>query len=84
MKIHQDSAVSFVDTTLYIKLIGKLLDLTNNRPDITLSVQQLSQLVNSPTVTHFNATCRVLKYLKETVGHGCSFQGTQFYRFLGS
>lgn len=42
VKVYQDSAKPFNDTNLYRKLIGKLLYLTNTRPDITFDVQQLS------------------------------------------
>lgn len=82
-KIHQDSAEAFSDTRLYRKLIGKLLYLTNTRPDITFAIQQLSQHVNSPTITHFNVVCRVLKYLKGTAGRGLFYPRDSILQVFG-
>lgn len=64
VKIHQDTAEPYKDVSSYRRLIGRLLYLTNTRPDITFSVQQLSQYVSSPTMTHHTAACRVLRYMK--------------------
>lgn len=83
VKIHQDVLESFSDNTLYWKLIGKLLYLTNTGPNITSVVQQLSQFVNAPTVTHFNVACRVLKYLKGTPSRGLLFPRDSILQLLG-
>jgi len=58
------------DTTAYRRLVGKLLYLTNTRPDITHAVHQLSQHVAAPTTVHHQACLRVLRYLKQNPGHG--------------
>lgn len=48
----------------YQRLVGRLLYLNFTRPDITLAVQQLSQFVNSPRSTHWDAAVHMLRYLK--------------------
>lgn len=43
------------------------------RRDITFCTQQLSQILYALTTTHFNVTCRVLKYLKTFLSWGILF-----------
>nr|GEU38406.1 ribonuclease H-like domain-containing protein [Tanacetum cinerariifolium] len=47
-----------------IVITGKLIYLTNTRPDINYVVHFLSQHMHSPLQSHFKAALRVLKYLK--------------------
>jgi len=39
--------------------------LTNTQPDITFSIQQLSQFLDKPAIAHYNTTIIILKILKE-------------------
>lgn len=54
----------------YRRLVGKLIYLTITRPDITYSVQLLSQFMSSPTKDHMKTTRHVLRYLKLAPGKG--------------
>lgn len=38
------------------------------RPDITFAVSAISQYMQNPKQIHREAACRILKYLKQTVG----------------
>lgn len=58
------------DPRAYQRLIGCLIYLTVTRPDTCYAVQTLSQFMNDPKISHMEATTRVLKYLKATVGKG--------------
>jgi hypothetical protein len=42
VKLHNDDGKIFEDISLYRRLVGKLLYLTNTRPDIAYATQQLS------------------------------------------
>ncbi|KAL5722154.1 hypothetical protein ACHQM5_005711 [Ranunculus cassubicifolius] len=70
----------FSNVTLYRSLVGALQYLTITRPDITYSVNQVSQFMNSPTDTHFLAVKRILRYLKGTLGRGLFFDTNSPYQ----
>ena len=59
IKLHQDDGMPYEDIVAYRRLIGRLLYLNTTRPNITFSTQQLSQFLHAPTMTHYNAACRV-------------------------
>lgn len=52
------------DNTSYRKLIGKLLYLTNTRPNTAFAIQQLSRFLDKPHEAHLIAANRILRYLK--------------------
>ena len=67
---HLGSFLSTDDTSLYRRLIGRLIYLTNTRPDITYVVQHMSQFVAQPTSAHQQAASRILRYIKGSLGAG--------------
>jgi len=72
-KLHQDYSAPYTDVPSCIRLIGRLIYLTNTRSDITFATQQLNQFLSSPTEKHFSAATRILKYLKKCLGQGLFF-----------
>lgn len=48
----------------YQRMVGKLLYLTHTRPDIVFVVQTISQYMQKPKESHWNATLRVIRYIK--------------------
>ncbi|GKB02655.1 ribonuclease H-like domain-containing protein [Tanacetum coccineum] len=50
--------------TDYQKLMGKLIYLTNTRPDIFYVVHCLSQFMHSPLKSHLKTAFQILRYLK--------------------
>ncbi|XP_071704112.1 uncharacterized mitochondrial protein AtMg00810-like [Rutidosis leptorrhynchoides] len=69
-KLDQCEDAPKVDATCYRRLVGRLLYLQSTRPDVTYSVNVLSQFVADPRQPHMDAVYRVLRYLKTTVGQG--------------
>lgn len=72
-KLSQDATIPYSDASSYRKLIGRLLYLTNTRPDICFAVQQLSQYVANPLQHHYQAATRILRYLKSCPAKGLFF-----------
>nr|XP_016475818.1 PREDICTED: uncharacterized mitochondrial protein AtMg00810-like [Nicotiana tabacum] len=58
------------DATPYQKLIGKLLYLAITRPDINFVVHVLSQFMQQPKASHWEATLRLVRYLMGSSGQG--------------
>jgi len=73
IKLHSKESPLLEDISMYRRLIGQLIYLTNTRPDICFAVNHLSQFLSIPTMTHYQATLRVLRYLKANPGLGLFF-----------
>ncbi|XP_022041812.1 uncharacterized mitochondrial protein AtMg00810-like [Helianthus annuus] len=58
------------------KLIGKLIYLSLTRPDISYTVQFLSQYMHKPCQSHLDIALRLLRYLKQSPGRGVMFRKT--------
>jgi hypothetical protein len=71
VKLHNDDSKPYADISQYRRLVGKLLYLTNTRPDICFATQQLSQFLSKPTTDW--AGC--LDTRKSTTGY-CFFIGS--------
>lgn len=54
------------------RLVGRLIYLTSTQPNICYAVQQLSQFMHSPKLSHMDAAMQVVKYLKDSPGMGIS------------
>ncbi|XP_020207367.1 uncharacterized protein LOC109792370 [Cajanus cajan] len=72
-KLHKKSGTILPNPTPYHRLIGRLIYLTNTRPDISYCVQHLSQFVDSPTSAHQQEAFHIVRYLKNALGCGLFF-----------
>ena len=82
-RLHHDASATYPDAAAYRRLVGKLLYLTSTRPDITFATQQLSQFMAAPTMTHYRAATRLLRYLKGCPGRGLLFHRDSEVQLLG-
>ncbi|KAL5543044.1 hypothetical protein UlMin_010754 [Ulmus minor] len=69
-KLTQEDGDDLEDAIVYRRLIGKLLYLTLTKPNISYSINRLSQFLVQPKTSHIHAAKRVLQYLKGSPGHG--------------
>lgn len=58
----------------YRRLVGRLIYLTNTRPDLAYSVHILAQFMQKPLLPHWDAAIRVVRYLKGSPGQGIFFK----------
>ncbi|PKA46730.1 Retrovirus-related Pol polyprotein from transposon TNT 1-94 [Apostasia shenzhenica] len=57
------------DEKVYRSLVGGLMYLTHTRPDILFSVSLISRFMHKPSVHHFGAARRILRYVRATTNY---------------
>ena len=62
-----------VDATLYRQILGKLLYLTHNRPDLSFAVGLVAQFMQTPRESHWKAAKWILRYVRGTVQFGIHY-----------
>ena len=61
------------DSTKYRSLVGALQYLTFTRPDISFAVNKVCQFLHAPTIVHWTAAKRIVRYVKNTANIGLNF-----------
>ncbi|GAA0141000.1 transmembrane signal receptor [Lithospermum erythrorhizon] len=56
-------------------MVGKLNFLTNTRPDLSYTVQCLSQFMQRPCTSHLDALMHLLSYVSKTADQGIILRG---------
>ena len=64
-KLLKDEGELFEDTGRYRHLVGKLKYLTITRLDISYAVNVVSQFLEAPQVSHWEAITRIIRYVKK-------------------
>ena len=70
VKLTVDLLGKSVDSSLYRSMIGGILYLTTNRPDISYSVEVCARYQANPKVSHMISLKRIIKYVKTTADFG--------------
>nr|XP_043639305.1 uncharacterized mitochondrial protein AtMg00810-like [Erigeron canadensis] len=73
----------YSNPTLYRSLVGALQYLTITHLDISYAVNQVSQFLHCPTVTHFQELKRIIRYIKGTITHGLNFTKPKHCTLVG-
>lgn len=55
-------------------IVGALQYVTIMRPDNSFAVNQVCQFMHKPTIVHWSAVKRILRYLKNTHNHGLFYE----------
>jgi hypothetical protein len=82
-KLSKDEDGVKVDSTLYKQIVGSLMYLTATRPDMTFIVSLISRYIEHPIEMHLQATKRVLRYVKGTIGFGVFYKKGGNHELLG-
>jgi hypothetical protein len=73
---NQGVALNEKEQFKYRSIVGGLQYLTLTRPDISFSVNRVSQYIQNPTDAHWSAVKRILRFIKGTAGYGLNIQKT--------
>ncbi|XP_043714815.1 uncharacterized mitochondrial protein AtMg00810-like [Telopea speciosissima] len=69
-KLTKDTGLTFPDVTLYRSTVATLQYLTLTCPDLSFCVNKVCQFMQSPTLNHWMAIKRILRYIKGTTHYG--------------
>ncbi|KAH9791777.1 retrovirus-related pol polyprotein from transposon RE1 [Citrus sinensis] len=72
-KLKKNSGAAFDNPSLYRSIVGSLQYVLLTRPNIAYPVNKLSQFLAHPTISHWQACKRVLRYLQSTSHFGIQF-----------
>jgi hypothetical protein len=64
LSIADGAVLSSEDSTRYRSIVGALQYMTLTRPDIAFSVNKVCQFLHAPTIVHWSAVKRILRYLR--------------------
>nr|XP_016461275.1 PREDICTED: uncharacterized mitochondrial protein AtMg00810-like [Nicotiana tabacum] len=70
ISLDKDEKGNSVDETTYHGMIGYLLYLTANRPDIIFSICKCARFQSAPKESHLMAVKRIIRYLIRTTSYG--------------
>ncbi|XP_059668866.1 uncharacterized mitochondrial protein AtMg00810-like [Cornus florida] len=82
IKLSRDEDGETVDPTFFKSLVGSLRYLTCTRLDILFTVGLVSWFMERPTITHFKAAKRILRYIKGTLDFGLFYSFTNDFKFV--
>ena len=82
-KLSRNDGAEKVDETIYRKLVGSLIYLTNTRPDLVYAVSVVSRFMSEPSKLHFAAAKRILRYVQGTKSYGVVFQAEKDNKLVG-
>ncbi len=68
LKLYMEALV--VDIFLYQRLVGKLMFLTQTRPNISFAINMFNTFFHKPQTPHLDATKRLFHYIKRTLDLG--------------
>ena len=71
------------DPGRYRRLVRRLNYLTITRSDISFPVSVVSQFLQSPCDSHWDAVIRILRYIKGTPGHGMLYENRGHTQIVG-
>lgn len=68
--LSQFDSEAFSDPFLYRSIVDSLQYISLTRSDVSSAINKVCQFLQRPTVNHWAAVKRILRYLKQTLYHG--------------
>jgi len=82
VKLSSNSGTVLQDPTFYRRLLGQLNFLTHTRPDLSYTVQTLSQFMQTPCTGHLQAAYHTLRYLRKDPSLGLFINSSPSFQIL--
>ena len=83
LKLSEDDDGSTVDPTLFKRLFGILMYLTETRPDIMYGVSLISRFMESPKDSHWQEGKIILRYVSGTKYLGIMYSTSENFKLIG-
>jgi hypothetical protein len=72
-----------INSTTFKSLVESLRYLTCTHPDILYKISLVSKFMETPTMTHFKVSKRILRYIKGTIDFGLLYGYFNGFDFMG-
>ncbi|XP_039134341.1 uncharacterized mitochondrial protein AtMg00810-like [Dioscorea cayenensis subsp. rotundata] len=82
-KLKVEDGSGKVNSSKYRKMVGGLLYLIHTRPDIMYDVSVTSRFMQSPTMHHYGAVKRILRYISGTMDFGIHYTKCDELKLVG-
>ncbi|CAN0919070.1 Retrovirus-related Pol polyprotein from transposon RE2 [Linum grandiflorum] len=83
IKLCKDDNREKVDSIEIQRIVDRLRYLTCTRADILYAVGLVSRYMESPTMLHWNAAKRILRYIKGTTNYSLFYSNNDNFRLVG-
>eukprot|EP00253_Pinus_taeda_P004437 PITA_04437 len=83
LKLSREDSSKDFDLSLYKSIVGSLMYLTATRPDIMYAVSLISRFMERPKEAHWQATKRILRYVKGTKRIGILYTALECSDLIG-
>eukprot|EP00253_Pinus_taeda_P027989 PITA_27989 len=83
LKLSKEDSSKDFDPSLYKSIVGSLMYLTATRPDIMFDVSLISRFMERPKEAHWQATKRILRYVKGTKKFGILYNVSEHSDLVG-
>lgn len=81
-KLPASDGTPLVDPTIYKRFLGRLIYLTNSRPNIYFGVQHLRQFIFKPRESHYVVAIKLIRYLKFSLSKGILLSASSHFKLL--
>eukprot|EP00253_Pinus_taeda_P009569 PITA_09569 len=83
LKLSKEDSSKDFDPSLYKSIVGSLMYLTATRPDIMHALSLISKFMERPKEPHWQATKRILRYVKVTKRFGILYTTSECSDLIG-